>query len=125
MNTITSFFNNIRYTIFVVCMEREIYNRIFPHLENERDYGYPFDSREELKKLCQDSKILALPFVQQIEQDIVRMPKAYGEALRYILHREIKARGTMSRARVKMFRMLAHLYIHPESCDPKFIARRA
>jgi hypothetical protein len=124
MNTLTSFFNNIRYTWFVIRTEREIYNRIFPHLEQERDYGYPFDSDEEMRKLCQDGEIAALPFVQNIERDIVRMPKAYGEAFRYILYRELKARGTLPRARMKMFRMLARVYIHPEPCDPKFIACR-
>jgi hypothetical protein len=125
MNTITSFFKYIRYYWFVNCMEREIYNRIFPHLENERDYGYPFDSDEELSKFCQDSEIVAMPFIQDIERDIVRMPMAYGEAFRYILHRELKACRNISRARMKMFRMLAHVYIEPETYDQRFVARRA
>ena len=106
-------------------MEREIYNRIFPHLENERDYGYPFESDEELHKLCQDHEIAAMPFVQDIERDLTRIPKAYGEAFRYILYRELKACRTMSRARMKMFKMLVHVYIPPEAYDSRFIARRA
>jgi hypothetical protein len=125
MNTITSFFAKIRNSWFVGHMEREIYNRIFPHLENERDYGYPFNSDEELHKLCQDSEIVATPFVQDIEWDIVRMPKAYGEAFRYILHREFKAGRNMSRARIKMFKMLARRRVYPETCDPRFVAKHA
>ena len=125
MNALTSFFKNIRYTWFVIRMEREIYNRIFPHLENETGSWIPVRLDEELAKLCQDNEIAALPFVQNIERDIVQMPKAYGEAFRYILYRELKARRTMSRSRVKMFKMLARVYIHPEPCDPKFVASRA
>jgi hypothetical protein len=106
-------------------MEREIYNRIFPHLENEGDYGYPFNSREELRKLCHDSELESTPFVQEIETDIVRMPKAYGEAFRYILYRNLKTHGTMPSAYMRMFRMLARRRVHPKTCDPRFVARHA
>lgn len=125
MNPIKSFFSKIRCKLFVWCLEREIFNRIFPHLEHEADYGYPFHSDEDLQKFCQDGAIAALPFVQQIECDIRRMPKAYGEAFRYILYRELKVRKEMPKARVKMFQMLARRRIHQETCDPQFVARRA
>jgi hypothetical protein len=125
MNAIESFFKNVRYWFFFNSMEREIYNRIFPHLQNEGDYGYPFDSHDELLKFCEDSEIAAMPFVQDIERDIARMPKGYGQAFRYILYRELKARKDMPKARRKMFKMLARVYVQPETCDPRFVARRA
>jgi hypothetical protein len=76
-------------------------------------------------KCCQDSAIAALPFVQEIERDITRMPKAYGEAFRFILYRELKACKEMPRDRVKMFKMLARQRVQPAACDPRFVARHA
>jgi len=125
MNTIIMFFSKIRFAWFMNRIDAEIEHRIFPHLTNEGDYGYPFDSDEELRKFCRDCQLDSLPFVQEIERSIIRMPEAYSEAFRYILYRELKACREMSRARMKMFSMLAYRRIYPETCDPRYIARRA
>jgi len=125
MNAIKSFFNNVSYTLFNLLTDREIYNRIFPHLQHEADHGYPFDSHEEMLQLCEDKELAAMPFVQSIERDIARMPKGCGQALRYILYRELKANKTMSRERARMYRMYAHAYTFPETCDPRLVAKQA
>ena len=111
--------------VFNACVEREIYNRIFPHLENERDYGYPFTSDAELQEYSRDGEVCKLKFVQDIERDIIRMPKAYGEAFRYILHRDVKSHREMPASRIRMFAMLARRRVYPETCDPRLVARRA
>lgn len=125
MNTITSFFTNIRHAVTVALIEREIYNRIAAHVNGEKNYGYPFDSLDELEAYCRDSGLEAVPFLQDIEKYIVRMPKAYGLAFRYILHRDLKTRGTMPEARIQIYKMLARRRIYPTTCDPRFVATRA
>ena len=124
MNPLQSFFANIRLKLFVWRIDREIYDRIFLHLEKERDCGYPFNSDEELQKLCANRKFQHLPFVRDIELDITRMPKAYGEAFRYILYRDLEGRSKMPSERMKMFQMLAKRRVK-RKCDPRFVAVRA
>ena len=94
MNTIKLFFAKIRNAWFVSRLETEIYHRIFSHLNCEGDYGYPFDSDDELRKCCQDSSIAARPFVQEIERDITRMPKAYGEPFDLLAENTVAVRST-------------------------------
>ena len=122
---IKSFFANIRRRLFERRVECEIYGAIFPHIEQERDCGYPFDSEEELLEQCCDVEITSLPFVRDIERDIKRMPRGYGQAFRYILYRDLKTNPNMPRARIKMYRMLARERVYPTVCDPRFVATRA
>jgi hypothetical protein len=122
MKSIRLFFVNIRREFFFWRIEHEICDRIFPHLEGEWDYGYPFNSDDELQKICEDSAITSLPFVQSIERDIVRMPKAYGEAFRYILYRDLTKCLAMPQKRMAMYQMVAKRNIYPETCDPRFVA---
>jgi hypothetical protein len=124
MKLIQLFFANIRRKFFVWRIDREIHDRIFPHLEKDRDYGYPFNSDEELQKFCADRKFLHLPFVRDIELDIARMPKAYGEAFRYILYRDLERRSNMPSERMKMYQVLAQRRVK-RTCDPRFVAVRA
>jgi hypothetical protein len=120
--SLLSFLKEIRFTLLEVCIDREINARLFPHLQLEADHGYPFHSHEEMEALCKDAAIVSLPFVQEIEKDIRRMPEGYQKSFRYILHREL-ARGPMSPKRMRMYRMLARKNVYPEQCDPHFVAR--
>jgi hypothetical protein len=47
-----------------------------------------------------------------------KMPKAYGDAFRYIAYRDLNER-------MKMFLEIAERRIQPETCDPHLVATRA
>ena len=47
-----------------------------------------------------------------------KMPKAYGDAFRYIAYRDLNER-------MKMYLEIAERRIQPETCDPRFVATRA
>ena len=111
--------------MFVFLLENEIFDRIFPHLQQECNAGYPFNSDKEIRAVCVNSEIADLPFAREIERDIRRMPKGYGLAFRYILYRELELGKEMSKARMKMFQMLARHRVDVKDCNPRFVARRA
>lgn len=90
----------------------------------EADNGYPFHSDAEMATHCEDAAITALPFVQEIERDIQRMPDGYGNCFRYILHREMR-KGQMTPKHMRMYRMLARRNVQPETCDRRCVARAA
>jgi hypothetical protein len=117
-NVIGKLILNINNILFATSVDREIYNRIFPHLEHEKHCGYSFGSDEEFaaQRKCDRSEFNRL--VRSIEYNADRMPKAYGEAFRYIAIRDLKARA-------EMYEQLAHEQIQPETCDPHLVAKRA
>jgi hypothetical protein len=119
---IKSFLEEIRFALFEVRIDREIYNHLFPHLQLEADHGYPFHSHEEMEALCKDPAIVSLPFVQEIEKDICRMPEGCQKCFRYILHREL-AKGPMKSKRMRWYRMVARKNVEPEHSDSRFAAR--
>lgn len=121
---ILSFLEEIRFALFEVRIDREIYNRLFSHLQAEADYGYPFHSHAEMEALCKNPSITSLPFVREIEKDIQKMPEGYRYCFRYILHREL-AKGPIEPKRMRMYRMVARKNVYPKQCDPRFIARAA
>jgi len=111
---IISFFARATCKFFDKRINREIFDRIMPHLQREHDYGYPFDSREEMR--TQTEQLNPEQLLAQIEEHIQNMPTGYGEAFRYILHRDLHERlcKYQSLARRRMRR----------PCDPRFIATR-
>jgi hypothetical protein len=119
---IKSFLKEIRFALFEVCIDREIYNHLFSHLTLEADHGYPFHSNKEMEALCKEPTITSLPFVREIEKDICRMPNGYQKCFRYILHREL-GKGPMKEKRMRWYRMMARKNVYPEHCDPRFVAR--
>jgi hypothetical protein len=122
MKSLPSFLANIRRKFFVWHIEWEIFDRIFPHLQHECDYGYPFDSHEEITQFCEDTGLTGLPFVQSIEQDIAHMPKGYSKAFRYILYRDLKACPQMPSERIKWYQMLARRRVYHEPSDMRLVA---
>jgi hypothetical protein len=73
-------------------MEREIYGRVFPHLEKQKDCGYPFQSDEEIQTLILHAKLDAQLHLETIERQADEMGKAYGEAFRFIMYRDLNRR---------------------------------
>ena len=110
-----SFFTRIRQKLFDKRLNREIFHRMFPHHRGERDYGYPFDSREEMNVQTDELGIEAL--LDTIEGQIRRMPKAYGESFRHIMHRELHQR-------LNKYEQAARRRVQ-RACDPRSVATRA
>jgi hypothetical protein len=99
-------------------VEWEIYHKVFKQLNGEAKCGYPFSSDEELVK----SRVLQHEALQSalriVEQTAAKMPKAYGDAFRYIAYRDLNER-------MFMYLELAAKRMQPESCDPRCVATRA
>jgi hypothetical protein len=115
---IGKFFAKIRQTLFTARIEREIYHKIFPHLNQEADLGYPFHSEKEYETKCLYAELDAKLHVELIEKRAARMPKAYGDAFRYIAYRDLNER-------MKMYLELAERRVQPLTCYPHFAATRA
>jgi hypothetical protein len=76
-------------------IEREIYGSIFPHLERRRIREYPFQSDEELQKIILHGKLDAQLHLATIERQADEMGKAYGEAFRFVMYRDLNRRMLM------------------------------
>lgn len=112
------FFANIRRKLFNWRVNREIFQKIFPHLNGEANHGYPFGSKDEMVQLHIHSGLDAQMKFDMIERTAARMPKAYGDAFRYIAYRDLNER-------MKMYLEIAARRVQPETCDPRFVARQA
>jgi hypothetical protein len=115
---IGKFFANIRRKLFNRRVNREIFDKIFPHLNQEANHGYPFNSEEEYEKKCLYAELDAKLHVEIIEKRAARMPEAYGKAFRYIAYRDLNER-------MKMYLEIAEERIQPQTCDPRLVARHA
>ena len=115
LRTIISFCLNFRHQ-FGWRIEQEIYYRIFSHLRQERGHGYSFQSDQELQKLLTREHAKAAALLATLQRDSARMPKAYGQAFRYIMYRELNQRLEQYEAHMRRC-------IRPD-CDPQYVARR-
>ncbi len=115
---IGKFFARIRQALFTARIEWEIYHKIFPHLNRHADHGYPFSSKDEMVKLHIRGGLDAQMRFDMIERTAAQMPKAYGDAFRYIAYRNLNER-------MKMYLEIAAERVQPETCDPRFVARLA
>jgi hypothetical protein len=115
---ISSFFAIVRQKLFEWRLESEIYGQVFPHLEKEGDHGYDFASDEELRRLIRHGNLDAQFHLEMITNEGKAMPKAYGEAFRYIAFRDINRR-------LAMYRAIATRRVQPKSCDPRRVATHA
>lgn len=112
------FFKSIRQWLFNRRVNREIFDKIFPHLNGAANHGYPFNSEEEYEKQCLYAELDAKLHIELIEKRAARLPEAYGRAFRYIAYRDLNKR-------MKMFLEIADERIQPETCDPRLVARHA
>ena len=111
-----SFFAQLRQKLFDKRVNHEIFDRIFPHHLGEKDHGFSFDSRQEM--IEQTEKLDVRSLLDSIERQIEKMPKAYGESFRHIMHRDLHER-------LKMFEQVARRRVKPDWCDPRFVATHA
>ena len=118
MKPIKLFFAKIRRMYFNWRINREIFNRISPHLRNEGNYGYPFRSRDELVAAHIRGGLDAHVKFNMIEWTAAKMPRFQGDAFRYIAYRDLNER-------MKMYLEIATECVQPETCDPQFVATSA
>jgi hypothetical protein len=112
------FFTNIRRKLFGERINREIFDKIFPHLNGHANHGYPFHSREEFEKHCLHAELDAKLSIELIEKRAARLPKAYRDAFRYVAYRDLNER-------MEMYLQIAAERIQPETCDPRLVATHA
>jgi len=89
MNITGKFFAYIRQKLFKRQIEWEVYKRIFPHLKGEKKFRYPFNSDSKLCTCILHENLDAKLYLQLIEHEAKQMPKAYKEAFRYIMYRNL------------------------------------
>jgi len=118
MKPIKSFFSKIRYKLFVLIIEWEIYHRIFPHLQKNKKCQYPFNSDCELLKATVQHSLEADYFIKTISNRAEKMDRAYGEAFRYIMYRDISER-------MKMFEQLVKQRTYPPLWNPRSVRKTA
>ena len=112
------FFANIRRKFFNRCVNREIFDKIFPQLNGEADHGYPFKSNGEMVRMHIRNNLEVGLNLRLIGEAASKMPKAYGDAFRYIAYRDLNER-------MKMYLEIAEERIQPETCDPRLVATHA
>ncbi|HVT27127.1 MAG TPA: hypothetical protein VHE81_03830 [Lacipirellulaceae bacterium] len=83
----------LRQQLFRHKVDFVIFHRIFPHLEREAVHDYEFNTDAELRAATASLDVRAL--LDSIDAQVTHMPKAYGDAFRYIMHRDIQQRLTM------------------------------
>lgn len=118
MKTIGKFVATIRQKLFAARFNWEIFHKIFPHLKGETDHGYPFDSEEKMCRLHIRGRLQTRLDLDMIERAASRMPKAYGDAFRYLVYRDLQQR-------LEKYMEVAEERIQSDACDPRFIARCA
>ncbi len=104
----------MRQKLFRWRIEREIFDRIMPHLQREKDHGYSFNTDEEMNAQTEDASVQ--PLLDTIEGYILEMPDVYGALFRHIMHRDLHER-------LRMYEHVARRHIR-RSCDPHFVATR-
>lgn len=114
-NTLGSFFARMRQKFFDRRINSEIFDRIMPHIQQEKDFGYSFSTDEAMD--AQTEKMNAQDLLDAIERHASNMPEAYGKAFRHIMHRDLHQRlqqyEAVARQRVK------------RTCEPRFVAVHA
>jgi len=111
-------FAKIRNLWLLIRIENQIYGRIFPHLEREKDFGYPFQSDKEFEAHRDADERELERLIASIRTHSENMPRAYGEAFRYLAFRDL-------RNRAMQYEKIARQRVQPKTCDPRFLAVRA
>jgi hypothetical protein len=114
-NPRSSFITRMRRKFLDWRINHEIHERLFPHHRGDRNFGYPFRSRRQMNEQTEALDVQVL--LDSIEQHIRRMPKAYGESFRHILHRDLHEQ-------FRLYEQLARQGVQPEELDPRLVAVR-
>lgn len=115
-NSVGSFFTELRRKFFKWRTNREIFERLFPHLNGETNFGYSFANDEQMNAQTEALELQAT--LDSLESQIRKMPKGYGKCFRHIMHRDL-------RERLRMYEQVARPRVHPTTVDPRFVATRA
>ena len=95
MSIIGKFLSTIRRKQFAKNAEREIFLKIFSHLNGRADHGYPFSSNAQLEQKNKEDFYKLSKCLEEIYLAAGRMPKAQGEAFRHIAARNLEAEMRM------------------------------
>jgi hypothetical protein len=104
------FITNIRRKLFGERVNREIFGKIFPHLNGHAYHGYPFLTHDEMVREHIAGNLAAHATLRLIEQAAGKMPKAQGDAFRYIAYRDLNER-------MEMYLQIAKEAEYPEHCE--------
>ena len=115
-NTNRSFLARMRRKLFNWRLNREIFEKLFPHLLREANHGYAFNSDEQMNAQTEALDVQAL--LDRIERQTKKLPKSYGESFRHIMHRDLCER-------LSLYADVAERRTKPEHIDPRFVATRA
>ena len=115
-NLYGSLFTRMRKKFLDWRVNREIFNQMFPHYRGEKDYGYASRTIDEMSEETDEFNVQTL--FDTIEQQIRKMPRAYGVSFRHIMHRELHER-------LSMYEHMARRRVPPTWCDPRHIATHA
>ncbi len=118
MKTIKKFIANLRRKLFTDRTEREIYHKIFPHLNQRADHGYPFSDQNGLFKASLDGSIGLRRMRLEFDQATRKMPEAEALALSYIAHRDLNER-------LAMYLKFAQEREYNPECEPHLMATAA
>lgn len=112
----SSWLARMRQKVFKWHLSREIFDKIFSHLESEQNHGYLFRTDAEMNAQTEALNVQAV--LDDVERQTKKLPKAYGEAFRYIMHRDLCER-------LNWYAAEARRHTHPATIDPRFVARPA
>ena len=118
MSIIGKFIANVRRKLFEWRVEGEIYHKIFPHLNGRANHGYPFDSMDEMVSQHIGGIMDANDALHAINRAAAKMPRAEGDAFRYITYRDLNER-------MRIYLQFAKRREYHKECDPRFVATHA
>ena len=87
IRSLTKFLAKVRFTVFVWRMDYTIDDRVLAQLRYEKKCGYPFNTIEQMNDQTRARDLRV--FLDLIDEQTREMPKAYGDAFRYLMHRDL------------------------------------
>ena len=114
MKWIRNWIAEMRRKSFIARTEREIYLKLFPHLNGEADRGYPFTDDQGLARARVEAAMSFRDALVRLEHASRKMPQAEGQAFLYLAICDLNERTAM------------HLeFAEERSCSPAFEPRLA
>jgi len=115
MKSLQPLFDYLRYRFMKWRINREIVERIFPHLRRDRNFGYLFRDEDGIDEYTRIRDVR--PILDRIEMNIAKMPEAYGRSFRYVMHTKLNAE-------LRRYEEIARNSVRSETCAPRLIATR-
>lgn len=95
MKWIRNWIAAMRRKAFTDRTEREIYLKLFPHLNGEADHGYPFADDDGLARARVEEAVRFRDALVRLERASRRMPEAEGKAFLFLAIRDLNERTAM------------------------------